>query len=104
MLVKSEVDNDAEPEKFFDCLDSLDDTVGGQQDEGHRPIISLHALFSTEGFQTMRIQGHVKNQNMVILVDTGSTYNLWTKLSLKGWKANHNLLLILWSQLPMVKN
>ena len=75
MLVESEGDNDAEHEEFSDCLDSLDDSSGGQQGEGDRPIIALHALFGTDGFQTMCIQGSVKNQKLVILVDTGSTHN-----------------------------
>ena len=75
MLVESEVENDVEPDEFSDCVESLEDPSGGQQGEGSRPIISLHALSGTDGFQTMRIHGHVKNQKLVILIDTGSTHN-----------------------------
>ena len=71
MLVESEVENDVSLIVY-----SLEDMVVGQQVEGDKPIISLHALFGTEGFQTMRVQGKVKNQNMVILVNIGSTHNL----------------------------
>ncbi|OMP03526.1 Retrotransposon gag protein [Corchorus olitorius] len=39
------------------------------------PIISLNALLGVSGPQTMRVMGRVKNQNVLILIDTGSTHN-----------------------------
>ena len=75
MLVESEVDHENEAEEFSDCMDFLDDPTGGQQVDTDRPIISLHALSGTDGYQTMRIQGKVKNHTMIILVDSGSTHN-----------------------------
>ena len=61
--------------------------VGGQQVDGDRPIILLHALIGIEWYQTMRVQGKIKNQTVVILVDTGSTHNFMDQLVVRkvGW-------------------
>ena len=50
MLVESEIDNDADIEEFSDCVDSMDELVGGQAPETDRPILSLHALSGTTGY------------------------------------------------------
>ena len=42
---------------------------------GSLHAISLHALVGTEGHQTMRIIGKIKNQTMIVLVDSGSSHN-----------------------------
>ena len=39
------------------------------------PIISLHALLRTKGYQTMQIIGKIKHQSLVMLIDSRSTYN-----------------------------
>ena len=75
MLVESDVDTEAEIEEFSDCVESLEEVAGEQSNEGERPIISLHALVGTDGYQTMRLQGRIKNHKVIILVDTGSTHN-----------------------------
>ncbi|OMO60754.1 hypothetical protein COLO4_33758 [Corchorus olitorius] len=38
-------------------------------------IISLHAIYGTSGYQTMRISCTVKHHSLVLLVDSGSTHN-----------------------------
>jgi hypothetical protein len=40
-----------------------------------KPKISLQAITSNVHPKTMRIVGRVKNQNLVILIDSGSTHN-----------------------------
>ncbi|KAJ8759923.1 hypothetical protein K2173_010069 [Erythroxylum novogranatense] len=39
------------------------------------PEISFHAITGTEHPQTLRLQGHLKGKDVVILVDGGSTHN-----------------------------
>ena len=55
--------------------------------ESDKPVISLYALFRTKGYQTMRVQRRIKNQTVVILVDTGSTHNFMDQAVVKqvGW-------------------
>ena len=57
------------------------------QGKSDRLVISLHALFSIEGYQTMRVQGKIKNQRVVILVDTCSTHNFVGQTAARkgGW-------------------
>lgn len=40
-----------------------------------QPEISLHALIGSVNPRTMRVQGRVRNQEVVILIDSGSTHN-----------------------------
>ncbi|OMO86983.1 Integrase, catalytic core [Corchorus capsularis] len=40
-----------------------------------QPIISLHAIYGTSGYQTMRICCTIKHHSLIILIDSGSTHN-----------------------------
>ncbi|OMO96911.1 reverse transcriptase [Corchorus capsularis] len=40
-----------------------------------QPIISMHAIYGTTGFQTMRVCCRIKHHKLIILVDSGSTRN-----------------------------
>ena len=55
MLVESELGNEADIEEFSDCVDSLEELGSSQASELDKPIISLHALFGTASYQTMRV-------------------------------------------------
>ena len=63
-------DND----QFLDCIDHVEgvEDVEGEEDG---PVISLHALISAAGYQTMKVQGKIKNKLVSILIDIGSTHN-----------------------------
>ena len=72
LLVEDIDDKEGEAEEFIDCSDSMEE-LG--QNVGDQPTISLHALIGTNDYQTMRMQGKIKNQCLIMLVDTGSTHN-----------------------------
>ncbi|KAJ7942787.1 Retrotransposon-related protein [Quillaja saponaria] len=38
-------------------------------------VLSLHVAFSYEEYKTMKLQGFIKKQPVMILLDTGSTHN-----------------------------
>ena len=75
LLVEEPDDLNVESEEFSDCLETLEGMPFDEPGKNPQPVISLHALLGTEGSQTMRIQGVIKNHKVIILVDTGSTYN-----------------------------
>lgn len=65
---------ESESEEFVDCVDSSKELF--QPDGGEEQAeLSIHAIKATSGFQTMRILGRIKNHKLVMLVDSGSTYN-----------------------------
>ena len=75
ILVDNHNSSEAETEEFLDCVDSMEEMDTMPVEADTRPAISLHAMIGTVGYQTMRIQGKVKNQLVIFLVDTGSTHN-----------------------------
>ena len=74
ILIDSNNEIEEEDDLFLDCPNSLEEVESLQKEED-RPMISLHALTGTKGYQTMRVQGLIKNQLINILIDTGSTHN-----------------------------
>ena len=75
ILIDEPEANEGEPEEFLDCVDSLEAGDQKEDKDGLKPTISLHALMGTEGCQTMRVLGKIKKQNLVMLIDSGSTNN-----------------------------
>jgi hypothetical protein len=43
--------------------------------EYNTPRISLAAITSITQTQTLKLKGHIKNDNVIVLIDTGSTHN-----------------------------
>ena len=74
MLVEEADDNSPEGEVFADCVETLEDNKDGKE-EDQQPVISLHGIFGTGDSHTMRLQGKIKNTQLVILVDFGSTHS-----------------------------
>ena len=68
-----------EEEVFEECLDEEDTDVGGfilpEDVQQFTPHISLNSLNGIPTHNTMRIKGHVLNQLLHILMDSGSTHN-----------------------------
>ncbi|OMO81357.1 Retrotransposon gag protein [Corchorus olitorius] len=58
-----------------DSTDIIEEAVLPTKADGSNPIITLHALLGATGPQTMRVAGKIKNQWIMILIDTGSTHN-----------------------------
>ncbi|OMP02165.1 hypothetical protein COLO4_11298 [Corchorus olitorius] len=54
------------------------------------PILSLHAILGTSDHQTMRIVSTIKHQEVIILIDSGSSHNFIDKETAKkiGWKTH----------------
>ena len=74
MLLETDHDSDEDNDLFLDCEEPLG-VAGVVPKEDDRLVISLHALIGTVGYNTIRVQGKIKNQLVSILVDTGSTHN-----------------------------
>ncbi|OMO56790.1 hypothetical protein COLO4_35559 [Corchorus olitorius] len=53
-------------------------------DSQEHAIISMHAIYGTSGYQTMRMNCTIKNQALIVLVDTGSTHNFINSAILKS--------------------
>ena len=75
----------------MDCVESQDEIPLNEGLECSSPVISLNALWGTEGCQTMRLFGKVKKQSLLILVDSGSTYNFIDQSVAKKLSAQCNL-------------
>ena len=82
LLVDFSIEGDEDTDLFLDCEDSTD-VVASAPNEENNPVISLHALTGTTAYQTMRVQGKIKNQLISILVDTGSTHNFVDQQAIK---------------------
>ncbi|OMO55249.1 hypothetical protein COLO4_36099 [Corchorus olitorius] len=54
------------------------------------PILFLHAILGTSDHQTMRIIGTIKHQEVIILIDSGSSHNFMDKTTAKRicWKTH----------------
>ena len=74
ILVEKADDSMQEGDVFTDCAKTLAD-IKEDKEEDQQPIISLHAILGTGDSQTMRLQGKIKNTQLIILVDSGSTHN-----------------------------
>ena len=74
LLVDDTEGDPQERDEFLDCLDQLEE-VKEEGSESQKPVISLHAMLGTGDTNTMRLQGRIKNTQLVILVDSGSTHN-----------------------------
>ena len=74
MLVDCNDDKEEADDLFLDCEETSEEGVVVQKEEDS-PVISLHALFGTTGYNTMRMQGQIRNQLVNILIDSGSTHN-----------------------------
>ena len=46
-----------------------------EKSEEHGPVISFHALWGTEGCQTMKVLGRIKKQSLIMLIDSRSIHN-----------------------------
>ena len=56
-----------------DCLETIEEV---KQDTGESiPEISYHAIAGTKHPQTIRVLGKLKNKDIMVLVDAGSTHN-----------------------------
>lgn len=58
--------------------------------EGVEPKISIHALCGSLNPKTMRFVGYIGKKAIVILVDTGSTYNFVYPSMIKGAQLPYN--------------
>ena len=75
LLVEDTGQKEAEFEEFADCVDTLEPMGGNGEDVGTLHAISLHALVGTEDHHTIRLEGRIKNQSLMILVDSGNSHN-----------------------------
>ena len=90
LLVEDNEEMGTEPEEFSDCLETLEGMNTEEVEKDAPPVISLHALFGTGDLQTMRLQGHIKNHQVIILIDTRSTHTFIYHNVVKkiGWKTH----------------
>ena len=51
-------------EEFTDCVENVEELGVTKEEIGTLHTISLHALLGTEGHQTMRMLGKIKNQKL----------------------------------------
>ena len=47
------------------------------EEEEMNPTISCNALVGITTPQTLKIEGHIKKKNVIVLIDSGSTHNLF---------------------------
>ncbi|XP_071716761.1 uncharacterized protein [Rutidosis leptorrhynchoides] len=66
VICEDESGDTQEGDEFSDAMDTYANDT---------PQISLSALTGTSTYQTMRITGHIRNQGVHILIDSGSTHN-----------------------------
>ena len=83
LLTEETVAKEAEMEEFADCMDTMEEPGMNGEESGTLHAISLHAVVGTEDQQTMCMKGRVKNQSLVILVDSGSSHNFMNQAMVK---------------------
>ena len=66
-------EQEGEAEEFLDCVENNEEVIS-EGNEGGVHGISLYALYGSEGCQTMRVLGRIKNP-LVLLVSSSSTHN-----------------------------
>ena len=63
-------DNEGEPKEFFDYLESIEEmTAKGDENA------AVHTIIICIDYQEMRMKGKIKNQMLVVLMDSCSTHN-----------------------------
>ncbi|OMO94833.1 Retrotransposon gag protein [Corchorus olitorius] len=75
ILMEDTGDPTTDSKGLAECLEFDEDTSELTNEKENPPIITLHAVLGTAGPQTMRVMGKIKNQLVMILMDTGSTHN-----------------------------
>lgn len=67
--------DDTREEIFYDSKDSMEPPLPLMIADHIDPEISLNAISGSLSPRTIRLEGWVKNQRVVILIDSGSTHN-----------------------------
>lgn len=62
-------------EVYYDSSDVVEPVLDSVVVDGTTPTISLHAIFGSLSPNTMRLVGLIKNQQVVILIDSRSTHS-----------------------------
>lgn len=68
-------DSGVSSDNFLDSTDSFVEAMEEVSDKSAEVAISINALSGTANFQTLRLKGTVKNNQITMLVDSGSTHN-----------------------------
>ena len=50
-----------------------------EDDEEECPTLSIHALAGISTPQTLKVEGYIKKEKVIILIDSGSTHNFINK-------------------------
>ena len=75
MLVEPLEEGNKEFDEFVDYPDMVEEVQLKEDNDRDTLVISFHALWGTEGCQTMRLLGRIKKQALVMLIDSESTHN-----------------------------
>ena len=65
ILVETNNASEAKIDEFLDYVDSMEEVDTAQMEEDTRPAISLHVMLGIVGYQTMMIQGKIKNKLVI---------------------------------------
>ncbi|GMI80696.1 hypothetical protein HRI_001738900 [Hibiscus trionum] len=73
-IIVDGVEEEGDTEIFLDCEEVVEQ---GVPDNAHseEPVLSLHAMWGTAKWDTMRLQVQIGRVGCVALIDTGSTHN-----------------------------
>ncbi|KAK5775236.1 hypothetical protein PVK06_043108 [Gossypium arboreum] len=69
--------SDRKEENLWEYLDQLED-ITPDEDAAKGPILSLHGIYRSQGHNTIRIASRIGVTKVNILVDSGSTHNLFS--------------------------
>jgi hypothetical protein len=69
------IDCEEEEEQEQEQEPSQDENVEAISSEELTPMISCNALARISTPQTLKIEGYIKNKNVIVLIDSGSTHN-----------------------------
>ena len=83
LLIEDEDGSFGGAEEVVDYRETRDIIPDELNVDGLNPMIFLHALLGTCDSQTIRVQGCIKQHRVILLVDSGSTLTLLTRLWLK---------------------